>query len=49
LSRYGTGASRGHFHDDDGRFFLHTLSQACENDGRVHAWVLMSNHEHFFL
>jgi putative transposase len=39
------------FHDeDDRRFFLHTLSQACEMTGwRVHAWVLMSNHYHLFL
>lgn len=39
------------FHDDeDRRFFLHTLSQACERTGwRVHAWVLMGNHYHLFL
>ena len=39
------------FHDDDDRrFFLHTLSQACEMTGwRVHAWVLMSNHYHLFI
>lgn len=39
------------FHDDaDRRFFLHTLSQACEMTGwRVHAWVLMGNHYHLFL
>jgi REP element-mobilizing transposase RayT len=39
------------FHDDDDRrFFLHTLSQACEMTGwRVHAWVLMGNHYHLFL
>ena len=39
------------FHDDDDRrFFLHTLSQACEMTGwRVHAWVLMDNHYHLFL
>lgn len=39
------------FHDDDDRrFFLHTLSQACEMTGwRVQAWVLMSNHYHLFL
>jgi putative transposase len=36
------------FHDDDDRrFFLHTLAQACEMTGwRVHAWVLMGNHYH---
>ena len=36
------------FHDDDDRrFFLHTLRQACKMTGwRVHAWVLMSNHYH---
>lgn len=39
------------FHDDDDRrFFLHTLSQACEMTGwRVHAWVLMRNHYHLFI
>lgn len=39
------------FHDDDDRrFFLHTLGQACEMTGwRVHAWVLMGNHYHLFL
>jgi len=39
------------FHDDDDRrFFLHTLSQACEMTGwRVHAWILMGNHYHLFL
>ncbi len=39
------------FHDDDDRrFFLHTLAQACEMTGwRVHAWVLMGNHYHLFI
>jgi REP element-mobilizing transposase RayT len=39
------------FHDEeDRRFFLHALGQACEMTGwRVHAWVLMSNHYHLFL
>jgi putative transposase len=39
------------FHDDDDRrFFLHTLAQACGMTGwRVHAWVLMRNHYHLFL
>lgn len=39
------------FHDDDDRrFFLHTLGQACEQTGwRVHAWVLMGNHYHLFI
>ena len=39
------------FHDDDDRrFFLHTLSQACEMTGwQVQAWVLMSNHYHLFI
>jgi REP element-mobilizing transposase RayT len=39
------------FHDDDDRrFFLHTLGQACDMTGwRVHAWVLMNNHYHLFL
>ncbi len=36
--------------DDDRRFFLHTLGEACQRTGwRVHAWVLMSNHYHLFL
>ncbi len=39
------------FHDDDDRrFFLHTLSQACDMTGwRVQAWVLMDNHYHLFI
>ncbi len=33
--------------DDDRRFFLGTLAEACEMTGwRVFAWVLMSNHYH---
>ena len=33
--------------DEDRRFFLHTLSEACGRTGwRVHAWVLMGNHYH---
>jgi putative transposase len=36
--------------DDDRRFFLKTLAQACEKTGwRVPAWVLMSNHYHLFV
>ncbi len=36
--------------DDDRRFFLGTLAEACERTGwRVHAWVLMGNHYHLFL
>ena len=36
--------------DDDRRFFLKTLSEACECTGwRVHAWVLMGNHYHLFI
>ena len=36
--------------DDDRRFFLKALSQACEMTGwRVQAWVLMSNHYHLFI
>jgi REP element-mobilizing transposase RayT len=36
--------------DDDWRFFIHTLGQACEMTGwRVHAWVLMSKHYQLFL
>ena len=39
------------FHDDDDRrFFLNALSQACERTGwRVHAWVLLGNHYHLFI
>jgi putative transposase len=39
------------FHDDeDRRFFLDTLSEACAMTGwRVHAWVLMGNHYHLFI
>lgn len=39
------------FHnDDDRRFFLATLSEACAMTGwRVHAWVLMRNHYHLFI
>ena len=38
------------FPDDDGRFFLQTLSEACGRTGwRVHAWVLMGNHYHLFI
>jgi REP element-mobilizing transposase RayT len=39
------------FHDDDDRrFFLKALSEACEMTGwRVHAWVLMGNHYHLFI
>ena len=36
--------------DDDRRFFLHALSQACERTSwLVHAWVLMGNHYHLFI
>jgi len=36
--------------DDDRRFFLSTLSEACQMTGwRVQAWVLMGNHYHLFL
>lgn len=39
------------FHDDDDRrFFLATLSDACAVTGwRVHVWVLMGNHYHLFI
>ncbi len=39
------------FHDDeDHRFFLKSLSDACERTGwRVHAWVLMGNHYHLLV
>src|SRR6266511_1885531 len=33
--------------DNDRRFFLETLGEACGKTGwRVHAWVLMGNHYH---
>ncbi len=36
--------------DDDHRFFLATLAEACGMTGwRVHAWVLMGNHYHLFI
>ena len=36
--------------DDDRRFFLQVLAEACGQTGwRVHAWVLMGNHYHLFL
>ena len=36
--------------DDDWRFFLKTLAEACEMTGwRVHAWVLMGNHYHLLI
>jgi REP element-mobilizing transposase RayT len=36
--------------DDDRRFFLHTLAEACGKTGwRIHAWVLMGNHYHLML
>ena len=39
------------FHDDDDRrFFLSTLAEACAMTGwRVHTWVLMDNHYHLFI
>lgn len=36
--------------DDDRRFFLRALGQACQRTGwRVLAWVLMDNHYHLFI
>jgi REP-associated tyrosine transposase len=36
--------------DDDRRYFLKAVSEACGMTGwRVHAWVLMTNHYHFFI
>ena len=36
--------------DDDRRFFLKNIAQACEMTGwRVHAWVLMGNHYHLLI
>jgi len=36
--------------DDDRRFFLQCLAEACGKTGwRVHAWVLMANHYHLFI
>lgn len=36
--------------DDDRRYFLRTLGEACKMTGwKVHAWVLMGNHYHLFI
>lgn len=36
--------------DEDRRFFLKTLGEACEKTGwAVHAWVLMGNHYHLLI
>ena len=36
--------------DDDRRFFLKAVSEACGMTGwHVHAWVLMTNHYHLFI
>lgn len=36
--------------EEDRRFFLCTLGEACKRTGwRVHAWVPMGNHYHLFL
>ncbi len=36
--------------EEDRRFFLRTLAEACSMTGwRVHAWVLMGNHYHLLL
>jgi len=36
--------------DDDRRFFLKTLSEACAMTGwRIHSWVLMGNHYHLLI
>ncbi len=38
------------FNDDDRRFFLKTLGDACERTGwKAHSWVLMNNHYHLLL
>jgi REP element-mobilizing transposase RayT len=46
------GNRRGRIYrdDDDRRFFLSAMGEACERTGwRVHAWVLMSNHYHLLI
>jgi putative transposase len=36
--------------EEDRRFFLKAVSEVCAQTGwRVHAWVLMGNHYHFFM
>lgn len=36
--------------NDDRRYFLQTLGEACKMTGwKVHAWVLMRNHYHLFI
>ncbi len=38
------------FDDEDRRFFLGTLAEACGMTGwRIHAWVLMGNHYHLLV
>ncbi len=38
------------FNDEDRRWFLQTLGEACAKTGwRVHAWVLMDNHYHLMI
>lgn len=38
------------YDDDDHRFFLASLSEACVMTGWwVHAWVLMGNHYHLLI
>jgi putative transposase len=46
----GNRRERIYHDDDDRRFFLAAISEACERTGwRVHAWVLMSNHYHLLI
>ena len=46
----GNRRERIYHDDDDRRFFLQALAQACEMTGwRVHAWVLMGNHYHLLI
>ena len=36
--------------DEDRRYFLKALAQACERTGwRIHGWVLMTNHYHLLI
>ena len=36
--------------DDDRRYFLAALAEACGRTGwRIHAWVLMGNHYHLLI
>jgi putative transposase len=46
----GNRRAKIYLDDDDRRYFLKTLGEACAMTGwQVHAWVLMSNHYHLVI